>query len=84
MKSGKIAIGDIVHCNRCDKPFEAIKEMFRDMFCGQEAARIHEFSTCPMCQQTDNHWVYATDITPKFEGGFEKRRRVRRHWLQEN
>ncbi len=77
-------VGDKVHCNRCDKPFEAVKKMFRDMFCGQKAARIQEFSSYPMCQQADSHWIYAIDIMSKFEGGFKKCRRAQRRWLQEN
>lgn len=75
---------DIIHCNRCDEPFEASKQMTRDGFCGQKSTRIKDFCTCLHCGQTDCHWVFASDIMPIFEGGFEKRRRAERKWLRVN
>lgn len=80
----KVKINSTLHCNRCDKSFLAPKEMTRDKFYGQETTRINEFCTCPYCQQTDIHWVYANDLMPKFEGSFEKKRKAKRQWLNEN
>ena len=84
MTDHKVATQETIHCNRCDKAFAAPKEMNRDSFCGQPAARIHEFSTCPHCQQTDGHWVFASDTMPTFEGGFDQRKRAQRQWLATN
>ncbi len=82
--SNLVQIDETIHCNRCDKAFNAPKKMNRDGFCGQKAARISEFCTCPLCQQTDCHWVYASDTMPKFEGNFEIRKRLSLKWLLEN
>jgi hypothetical protein len=76
--------GDTIHCNRCDKAFAAPKEMPRFFFCGTKAARIDAFSKCPHCGQNDSHWVYARDVLPAFQGGFDKRKQAQRRWLQAN
>ena len=73
-----------LHCNRCDEGFVAQSTLTREPFCGQQAARVQDFVTCPHCQQTDGHWVYAKDVLPTFEGNFEQRRRAMRQWLGEN
>lgn len=73
-----------IHCNRCDRPFPASKPMRRDGFCGTKVARLSEFSTCPHCQQTDCHWLYAADVMPKFEGNFDGRKLAQMQWLQIN
>lgn len=79
-----VTANQTIHCNRCDQPFEAPREMKRDGFCGQKAARIQEFCTCPHCQQTDGHWLYASDVMPVFEGGFDARKQQERQWLAAN
>ena len=73
-----------IRCNRCEAKFQVEKEMERDPFCGQKAARVQEFSNCPECGQGDHHWVYASDVMPKFEGGFDKRKRTEKTWLNSN
>ena len=61
-----INAGTPIRCNRCSEVFEAPKEMERDQFWGQSAARINDdFCNCPHCNQTDVHWVYASDIIPE-------------------
>ena len=52
-------------CNRCQGKWEA-EVINRNKFYGNSAARVLDFSTCPHCGQTDNHWVYASDIMPEF------------------
>ena len=73
-----------IRCNRCDAKFYIEKEMERDPFCGQKAARVQEFSQCPKCGQSDHHWVYANDIMPIFSGGYDKCRTQERRWMMEN
>jgi len=73
-----------IRCNRCSAKFWAEKKMERDCFCGQKAARVQDFSTCPECGQTDCHWVYASDVMPVFPGGREKRRMAEMKWLRAN
>lgn len=80
----KVTEGTTIHCNRCDKAFEAPKELDRQQFAGQKAARIETPCTCPHCQQTDWHWLFAGDVMPAFEGGFDARKRAERQWLMEN
>jgi len=82
--SQKVNSQDTIHCNRCNEAFEAPKEMDRDGFHGQQAARIHDFCTCPHCQQTDAHWVFASDLIPTFEGNFESQKRQKKNWLNNN
>ena len=84
MNDKQVSPQETIHCNRCNKAFYAPKEMTRDGFCGQKAARVHDFCTCPHCEQTDGHWVFASDLMPEFEGGFEKRRKAERQWLRNN
>lgn len=73
-----------IHCNRCDKKFSAQSDMQRNEFWGQSAARVTDFCTCPHCNQTDNHYVYAIDIMPEFAGSPEKIRKMQRNWMDEN
>lgn len=73
-----------IHCNRCNESFAAPRPLSRDPFCGQKAARIHDFCTCPHCQQTDAHWLFAGDVMPQFEGGADHRARSARQWLRQN
>lgn len=73
-----------IHCNRCDQAFEAPKDLPREGFAGQKAARIETFCTCPHCGQTDCHWLYANDVMPKFDGNFEARKRATMTWLLAN
>jgi hypothetical protein len=79
-----VAQGTTIHCNRCDKEFEAGREMIRGSFCGTKAARLEQFCKCPHCGQNDSHWIYAADAMPAFEGGFDARKRAERQWLREN
>ena len=61
-----IEMGSLVRCNKCSEPFEAPRELPREKFYGQAAARIQDqFCTCPHCNQTDVHWVHASDIMPE-------------------
>jgi len=80
----KVQKGSPIHCNRCDQKFDAPKDMQRNEFWGQNAARIDDFCTCPHCEQTDSHYVYATDIMPEFEGSPAKVRKMQRDWAEEN
>lgn len=74
-----------VRCNKCQSKFEAPKEMKRTAFNGQSAARImDDFCTCPICGQTDCHWVYAKDIMPIFEGSKGQIKRQENEWLENN
>jgi rubredoxin len=57
-----------VHCNRCDQAFMLSKPATRSAFCGQRATRLNEFMMCPHCGMTDSHWIYASDLMPKFAG----------------
>jgi len=84
MTSTKIAQGTTIHCNRCDGIFDAPAGLTRQGFCGTKAARIEIFAKCPLCGQNDSHWVYAADVMPEFEGGFDARRKAERKWLREN
>lgn len=79
-----VQTGDTVHCNRCDKAFQASAEMTRGPFCGSKAARLEQFAKCPHCGQNDSHWVFASDVMPTFEGGFDARKRAERKWLREH
>jgi len=79
-----VQTGDTIHCNRCDKPFESTSDMTRGPFCGSKAARLEQFAHCPHCGQSDSHWVFASDIMPTFDGGFDARKRAERKWLREN
>ena len=79
-----VKITSPIRCNRCDKHFPAPRPMKRDGFCGTMAARIQEVCTCPYCQQTDWHWVYASDIMPPFEGNLAISTSLRKQWLAEN
>jgi len=58
--------------------------MSRNQFWGQAAARILDFCTCPNCNQTDNHYVYASDIMPVFDGTPGKINRQQESWKEEN
>ena len=49
MNTQTVEVQATIHCNRCDKAFEAPKELTRDGFCGTKAARINEPCTCPHC-----------------------------------
>lgn len=80
----QVTTQETIHCNRCNQAFAAPKEMTRDGFHGQQAARIHDFCTCPHCEQTDAHWVFASDMMPEFEGNFEGRKRAKQEWLRAN
>ena len=79
-----VAIASPIRCNRCQSKFEAPKAMVRNAFWGQAAARILDFCTCPKCSQTDNHYVYASDIMPVFEGSPGKIRRLQDDWMSQN
>lgn len=80
----EIQIAQAIHCNRCGLSFSAPKSLNCQPFCGERAARIDEFCTCPHCQQTDCHWLHAADVMPRFEGNFDGRKRAEREWLQAN
>ena len=80
----KVQAGDTIHCNRCDKAFGASAEMTRGSFAGSKAARLEQFTSCPHCGQNDSHWVFAQDVLPTFEGGFDARKRAERQWLRAN
>lgn len=79
-----VTTGTTIHCNRCHKAFEAPKSLDRQPFAGESAARLEMPCTCPYCQQTDWHWFYADDVIPKFDGGFDARKRARLQWLLNN
>lgn len=54
-----------ITCNRCQEKWEGEAENV-NKFNGNQAARILDFSSCPHCGQTDNHWIYASDVMPEF------------------
>ena len=58
----------IARCNNtnCQSKFET-PELPHTTFNGSRAARITEFATCPVCGRMDTHWIYASDVMPKFE-----------------
>ena len=80
----QVAIGTPIHCNRCDRAFSALQDMTRGPFCGTKAARLEQFAKCPHCGQNDSHWIYASDLMPTFEGGFDARKRAEHKWRREN
>jgi len=85
MENKMVAKGQTIHCNRCDKGFEAQKDLERAGFFGGKAARLEQFCECPHCGQNDSHWFYAVDAgMPEFEGGFDARKKAERKWLMEN
>ena len=72
-----------IRCNRCQGIWETeVKE--HSKFRGQAAARVYDWFECPHCGQTDNHWIYASDIMPIFEGTPVQIKRQRENWLNEN
>lgn len=76
-----------IHCNRCDKAFETPKPLTRDGFMGQKSARINEPCECPHCNQSDWHWVYASDVLPveiKEVRNPDKRKKLELEWLKQN
>jgi hypothetical protein len=73
----------LLTCNKCERKFESI-EVERDKFYGQWAARVQEFTTCPKCNQTDHHWVYAIDVMPDFKGKQWKVKEQQKQWLRSN
>jgi hypothetical protein len=93
-----VTVNSPVRCNRCSCKFNAPKEMVRSLFAGQRAARIENFCTCPECNQTDCHWVYASDVapeftievpetlSPEFHQKFieNKRKKLTQSWLEQN
>ena len=84
MANTKVEAGTTAHCNRCDKAFTLKSDTERGPFCGSKAARIDQFIKCPHCGQTDTHWIFASDIAPEFDGGFDTRKRALRAWLTQN
>lgn len=79
--------GTTLHCNRCNKPFAAPKEIHAGEFCGSAAARItgwEDFCTCPECGQTDSHWIFAIDVMPAFEGTNYQIEKQRKNWMRNN
>lgn len=73
-----------VHCNKteCQKEFEA--NVTRQRFGGAQATRTNEMVQCPHCGKIDSQWVYASDVMPVFEGGFDARKRAARQWTTDN
>ena len=60
--------GTTAVCNRCGKEFTLTKDMARQRFAGDRGTRLTTFSTCPHCEMTDVHWIYASDVMPEFTG----------------
>jgi uncharacterized protein with PIN domain len=68
-----------IRCNKCQGKFESSSEITKK-FEGDAARRItNEFSECPHCGHSDNHWIYASDYMP---AGLNKRQQ--REWLENN
>ena len=54
-----------IRCNKCQGKFESEKE-YQVKFNDFSAVRIaDDFLTCPHCNQTDCHWIYASDYIPQ-------------------
>jgi len=48
-------------CNRCNKEFDLPKDREGSGFDGN-AARLKQTCACPHCEQTDSHWIFASDL----------------------
>jgi uncharacterized protein with PIN domain len=73
-----------IRCNRCQGKWEAETKSPVGKFEGSAAIRVLDWMTCPHCEQTDNHWIYASDVMPTFTGSPEQIRKQQRKWLEVN
>lgn len=72
-----------ITCNRCQGKWTAEVQNV-NKFNGNRAARVLDFTTCPHCGQTDNHWIYAADVMPQFDGKPFQIKKQQQAWLEAN